>query len=193
MNAMLTLMAGLLIVALDFEVSIGGIAINIISDIIGHFIIIFSAKKLIPWSPCFKKTIKHGILGAIFYLGYRISINMGAVISLQLFFSGFGAIFYIYMTYYIMEGLVVKNKMEKMTEPNGNLKGSWVAMAIVAFAYCFASLMNLQQVMIELGVPGLDNIILLVLNGAVLITTVFFVMVLNQNRMLLLAKQEKGN
>ena len=46
---------------------------------------------------------------------------------------GMGAIFYIYMTYYIMEGLMVKNKMEKITEPNANLKGAWMALAVAQF------------------------------------------------------------
>lgn len=130
MKDLIKVMAGLFILSLDNRVQMDIVAINVITDIVGHALVIWGVTGLIPWSPCFKRSRTHAVLSLIFCLGIRgVTYFQWPQAFISLVY-GMSAIFYIYMTYYIMEGLMVKNKTEKITEPNANLKGAWTALAV---------------------------------------------------------------
>lgn len=182
---------GLLITAVDMEWLIAGVQINLLSDLAGYILILIGLKGMLEWSPCFKRSRKHALLSLLSYIGLRISLNLGAGQQAIGLFVGLGTIFFIYMTYYMMEGMIVKNKTEKVFEPNANLKGSWIAMAAAMFVYCFCNLADLKAIAEQYNLPGLENLVMMILSVAVFATEAFFCMVLNQNRMLLFPVQQE--
>lgn len=192
MNCIIKIIIGILITAIDMEMRIGGVQINIVSDLIGYGIVIWALKDMIPWSPCFKKSRKFAILSIITYIGLRFSLNIQTELNWRVAFIGFGTIFFIYMTYYIMEGMLVKNKMEKIYEVNQNLRGSWIIMTISIFIYCFLSITDLSVLTQEWGLPGLENLVLAIVGVICFAALIYHLMILNQNRMALQKVSEEA-
>lgn len=91
-----------------------------------------------------------------------------------------------------MEGLYVKNKTEKIYELNSQLRGSWIAMAISRFVYCFLGLTDLESLTAEMGIEGMESMILVVVSAVAFVIEAFFLLTLNQNRMLLEEKDKVG-
>lgn len=193
MSCFFKMIVGFLFLAFRFQVEIVGMTVDVLSDIIGYGLIIWSCKEMIEWSPCFKKTRKNAILALILYVGNVVMQNFNASSVMQGVFLGFGTITFIYMTYYILEGLYVKNKTEKVYEVNSQLKGAWIAMAVARFLYCFFSLADLETLTEELGIVGSESFILQIIEMIGLLTQVFFILTLNQNRVLLEENQKKQN
>lgn len=191
MKALMKLMAGLFIVALDGRVQMNIILINIITDAAGYALILMSLTELIPWSPCFKRGRRHAIGAFISSLGIRAVNYFELPQSFYALVYGMSAIFYIYMTYYIMEGLLVKNKTEKITEPNSNLRGAWTALAIAQFLYSFCYLAEIGSLLEGVGLGGLEAPVKALFGAAAFAANTFFVIMINQIRMLLFPKQEE--
>ena len=190
MKDLIRVMAGLFIISLDNRVQMDILTVNVITDIVGHGLLIWGVTGLIPWSPCFKSSRTHAILSLIFCLGVRLVSYYPVMHSLSALMYGMAAIFYIYMTYYIMEGLMVKDKMEKITEPNANLKGAWIALAIAEFLYCFCYLAEIGEVLVEIGLGGLEGPARGLMGAAAFATSTFFIIMINQVRGLLFPKEE---
>lgn len=190
MKDLIRVMAGLFILSLDNRVRMDIFTVNVITDIVGHGLLIWGVTGLIPWSPCFKSSRTHAILSLIFCLGVRVVSYYPVMHSLTALMYGMAAIFYIYMTYYIMEGLMVKDKMEKITEPNANLKGAWIALAIAEFLYCFCYLAEIGEFLNEVGLGGLEGPIRGLTGAAAFATSTFFIIIINQVRGMLFPKSE---
>ncbi len=190
MKDLIKVMAGLFIISLDNRIRMDIIMVNIVTDIVGHTLLIWGVTGLIPWSPCFKLSRKHAVLSLIFCLGTRLVTYLNMPQSVMALMYGMGAIFYIYMTYYIMEGLMVKNKMEKITEPNANLKGAWMALAIAQFFYCLCYLADIGEFLEEVGLGGLESPVKGLFGAAAFALSTFFIIMINQVRGLLYPKAE---
>lgn len=191
MKALIKLMAGLFIVALDGRVQMSMVLVNVITDVVGYALIFIGLTELIPWSPCFKRGRKHAVGAFIFSLGIRAVTYFGLSQSFAALAYGMTAIFYIYMTYYIMEGLLVKNKTEKITEPNSNLRGAWTALAVGQFLYSLCYLAEIGSFLEEVGLGGLDAPVKALFGAAAFATNTFFIIMINQTRLLLFPKQEE--
>lgn len=189
MNSLIKVMAGLFIITLDGRIQMDIVMANILTDIVGHALVIWGVTGLIPWSPCFKSSRLHAVLSLIFSLGTRVVTSQGMSQSFMALMYGMTAIFYIYMTYYIMEGLMVKNKMEKITEPNSNLKGAWMALAVAEFLYSFCYLADIGSLMQEFELAGLEGAVRGLVGAAAFATSTFFIIMINQVRGLLFPKQ----
>ena len=190
MKALIKLMAGLIIITLDGRIQLDIMPVNVITDIVGYGLIIWGATELVSWSPCFKSCRLHAVLSLIFSLGIRMVTYFEMSHSFVALMYGMTAIFYIYMTYYIMEGLMVKNKMEKITEPNANLKGAWMALAVAEFLYSLCYLADIGTFLEEVGLGGLEAPVRGLVGAVAFALNAFFVIMINQVRGLLYPKKE---
>lgn len=189
MKALIRLMAGLIIITLDGRIQMDTVVINVITDLVGHALIIWGATGLIPWSPCFKSCRLQAVLSLVFSLGIRLVTYYELPHSFAALTYGMAAIFHIYMTYYIMEGLMVKNKMEQITEPNANLKGAWMALAVADFLYCLCYLADIGTFLEGVGLGGLEGSVRGLVGAAAFALNAFFVIMINQVRGLLYPKK----
>lgn len=192
MNCFIKMIIGFLFLAFDFQIKPGGLTLDLASDIIGYVFIIWSCKETIEWSPCFKKTRKHAIIALIIHILSVIAQNINAGFTIEGALLGIETIAFIYMSYYVLEGLYVKNKTEKVYELNSQLKGAWIAMAVSRFVYCVLTLADLNTITEGLGIVGMEGTILTILNAVAFIIEVFFLLSLNQNRILLEEKKKEG-
>ena len=196
MSDFLKIIIGFLFLVFNIQVKLGSITLDIIPDFIGYALIILAGKGLVEWSPWFKKTRKHAIIALVISICRLIAQNVNATFTVQGTLLGIETIAYIYLSYYILEGLYVKNKTDKLYELNGQLKGSWIAMAVSRFLYCFLGLTDLNSLTAEFGIEGMESTILLIISAVVFVVDAFFVLTLNQNRMLLeeksKVKEKKG-
>lgn len=185
MSDFLKMILGFLFLVFNIQVKLGSITLDIVPDFIGYVLIFLACKDMIEWSPCFKKTRKHTIIALVISVCRIFAQNINAGFTVQGTLLGIETIAYIYLTYYIMEGLYVKNKTEKVYELNSQLKGAWIAMAVSRFLYCFLSLADLDSLTKEFGIEGMESIILLIISAVAFVVEAFFLLTLNQNRMLL--------
>lgn len=190
MKNLIMLMAGLLIATFDERVQMSIIPINVVTDIVGYALVIWGLTGLITWSPCFKRARTYAVLAMISTLGIRVVNYFGIEYSADALTYGLAAIFYIYTTYYVLEGIMVKNKTEKITEPNANLKGAWMALSVAQFLYSICYLTDIGGLLENIGLGGLEDPIKSLFGAAAFATNAFFVIMLNQVRMLLFPKQE---
>jgi len=189
MNCFIKLIIGFLFHAFDFQMNVGSFTFDIVPDFVGYGLIFWACKDMLDWSPCFKKVRKHAVIALVISVIGMIAQNGNAGFTIQGTLLGIETIAFIYMSYYILEGLYVKNKTEKIYELNSQLRGSWIALAVAHFLYCFCMLTDLEALTKELGIEGAENMILTVISGIAFVVEAFFLLTLNQNRVLL---QEKN-
>lgn len=192
MKDLIMLMAGLLIATFDERVQMSFIPVNVVTDIVGYILLIRGLTGLIPWSPCFKRSRTYAIFAMISTLGIRVVNYFGIAYSADALTYGLSAIFYIYTTYYILEGIIVKNKTEKITETNANLRGAWMALSVAQFLYSLCYLADIGNLLEGIGLAGLEDPIKSLFGAAAFATNAFFVIMLNQTRILLFPKQEEA-
>lgn len=191
MKEFIKLMAGLLIISLDGRVQMNLTAVNVVTDLAGHALIIWAVTEMMEWSPCFKRCRNYAVLSLVGSLAVRLVTWKGLTGSFPALAYGLAAIFRIYMTYYMMEGLMVKNKMEKITEPNANFKGAWMALAVAEFLYCLCYLTDIGELLAEFGLGGLEGSVRALVGAVAFALNAFFVIVINQIRELLYPRKSE--
>lgn len=182
MKDLIKVMAGLFIISLDNRIQMDILPVNVATDIAGHLLLIWGVTGLIPWSPCFKSSRFQAVLSLAFCLGIRLVTYLKLSHSAVALMYGMSTIAYIYMTYYMMEGLMVKIKTEKLTELNANLKGAWMALAVAGFVYCLCYLADIGSFLQEVGLGGLESPVRALTGAAAFGTNAFFVIMINQIR-----------
>lgn len=190
MSGFFKMIIGFLFLVFNIQVKLSSITLDIVPDFIGYILIILSCKEMIEWSPCFKKTRKHTVIALVISICRIFALNMNVGFTTQGALLGIETMAYIYLSYYVMEGLYVKNKTDKVYELNSQLRGSWITMAISRFLYCFLSLTDLDSLTKEFGIEGMESMILLIISAVVFVIEAFFLLTLNQNRMLLEEKSK---
>lgn len=190
MSDFFKMMIGFLFLVFNIQVKLESITLDIIPDFIGYGLIFFAVKGMIDWSPCFKKTRKHAGIALVISVCRIIALNMNLAFTVQGTLLGIETIAYIYLSYYVMEGLYVKNKTEKIYELNSQLRGAWIAVAVSRFIYCFLGITDLDSLTKELGIEGMESTILILISAIAFVVEAFFLLTLNQNRMLLEEKNK---
>ena len=181
---------GFLFLVFNIQVKLGGITLDIVPDFIGYGLIFLATKGLLEWSPCFQKTRKYAVIAFVISVCRIIAQNINATFTVQGTLLGIETIAYIYLSYYVMEGLYVKNKTDKIYELNSQLRGAWIAVAVSRFIYCFLGLTDLDSLTAELGIEGMESTILVLISAVTFVVEAFFVLTLNQNRMLIEEKKK---
>lgn len=190
MSNFLKMIIGFLFLVFNIQVKLGNITLDIIPDFIGYILIFLAVKGMIEWSPCFKKTRKHAMIALVVSVCRIIAQNTNAIFTIQGTLLGIETIAYIYLSYYVMEGLYVKNKTDKIYELNSQLRGAWIAMAVSRFIYCFLGITDLNSLTTEFGMEGMESIILVIISTVEFVVEAFFLLTLNQNRMLIEEKNK---
>ena len=190
MSNFLKMILGFLFLVFNIQVKLGGITLDIVPDFIGYGLIFLAAKGLLEWSPCFRKTRKYAVIAFVISVCRIIAQNINATFTVQGTLLGIETIAYIYLSYYVMEGLYVKNKTDKIYELNSQLRGAWIAVAVSRFIYCFLGLTDLDSLTAELGIEGMESTILVLISAVTFVVEAFFVLTLNQNRMLIEEKKK---
>lgn len=189
MKDMIILMAGLLIATFDERVQMNIIPVNLVTDIAGYALVIRGLTGLIPWSPCFKRARRYAIFAMLSTLGIRAVKYFGIAYSADALTYGLAAIFYIYTTYYTLEGITVKTKTEKITETTSNLRGAWVGLSVAQFLYSLCYLADIGSLLEGIGLAGLETPIKSLFGAVAFASNAFFVIMLNQTRQLLFSKK----
>ncbi len=190
MSNFLKMILGFLFLVFNIQVKLGGITLDIVPDFIGYGLIFLATKGLLEWSPCFQKTRKYAVIAFVISVCRIIAQNINATFTVQGTLLGIETIAYIYLSYYVMEGLYVKNKTDKIYELNSQLRGAWIAVAVSRFIYCFLGLTDLDSLTAELGIEGMESTILVLISAVTFVVEAFFVLTLNQNRMLIEEKKK---
>lgn len=190
MSNFLKMILGFLFLVFNIQVKLGGITLDIVPDFIGYGLIFLATKGLLEWSPCFQKTRKYAVIAFVISVCRIIAQNINATFTVQGTLLGIETIAYTYLSYYVMEGLYVKNKTDKIYELNSQLRGAWIAVAVSRFIYCFLGLTDLDSLTAELGIEGMESTILVLISAVTFVVEAFFVLTLNQNRMLIEEKKK---
>lgn len=191
MKALIELMLGLFIITLDGRAQMNIILVNVITDVAGYGLLIAGMTGLIPWSPCFKKGRWHAAGALVFSIGLRVVQYLELTQEYRAVAYGMTAVFYIYMTFYIVEGIDVKCKTEKRTEQNANLRGIWIVTAAAQMLYSFCSLVDLQGFLEGFQLGVLTAPLRAVLGVLAFVANSFFVITINQIRIQLFPKREE--
>lgn len=190
MTALVKIIIGLLILIIDIEFQIGGFTFDIISDLAGFIIVIIGMKEILDWSPLLKRSKKHAIIGAIAYVFMRVSQIFEEIKLIELIMLAITIITFIYLTYYLMEGILVETKTEKKTEIDGTIRGAWIIMAIAVGIYGFANISDFNSFLAGFQLEGLEYTILWILNVAEIFSGLYFLLLLSQINKLLYPKEE---
>ncbi len=161
MSNFLKMILGFLFLVFNIQVKLGGITLDIVPDFIGYGLIFLATKGLLEWSPCFQKTRKYAVIAFVISVCRIIAQNINA-----------------------------NFKTDKIYELNSQLRGAWIAVAVSRFIYCFLGLTDLDSLTAELGIEGMESTILVLISAVTFVVEAFFVLTLNQNRMLIEEKKK---
>ena len=132
----LLILAGIMLLALDFTVSVGNIRIDVFSDILAYILIIVGLAQLIRRNNIFRKcrsTAIKGLLVAV--LAQAVYCVPSAGGNIILFAKGLATIFFIYFTYYFTEAVALEAKMQDKAAVSRNFRITWGVFGVFIFAY----------------------------------------------------------
>lgn len=190
MTSLIKIIIGLLFLIVDIEIQISSITIDLASNLIGFVFLVIGFQEIMEWSPLMKRSRKHVVIGMIAYILMRISQNFQAAELIERLMIGIEIITLIYLTYYLMEGILVKTKMEKKDEMNGNLRGAWVLFAISIGIYGFARISDFQSLLEIIQLGGLEQFVLRLLEIGVILSGLYFITQLFQINKLLFSNEK---
>lgn len=191
MTGIVKIVIGLILMIIGIEARISWLRFDIISDIIGSILVIIGLNEIIEWSPLLKRSRKHAIIGVVAHVLMYIAGFYEIAKLIELLMLAITIITFIYMTYYLMEGILVKAKTEKKNEISGTIRGGWIILAIATGLYGFASISDFRSLLDGFQLAGLEYMILWFLNVAVTFSGLYFVVLLYQVKLLLYPKEEK--
>ena len=138
------ILAGFLLLTLQFNVKIGSVYIDIFNDILAAVLITAGAFPLGGRNVVFKKFRILSVVSIIFIiLGQVINflmVIMGGDNALKVV-SGVATIFNIYLTYYFTEGLILEAKFQDKSALTRSLRLVWALYGILIFGN-FIALMS---------------------------------------------------
>lgn len=193
MTGIVKIIIGLLLLIVDLEFQIGGMTLDIVSDLAGYIMVIIGLNEILEWSPLIKRSRKHGVIGIIAYIFMRLAGLLDSEKLIGMVMYGITIITFIYMTYYFMEGILVKAKMEKKNDLDGTVRGGWIILVIAMGLLGFASISDLNSILDGFQLAGLEGSIIWILNVAVVFSGLYFIALLYQINKLLYPKEKINN
>ncbi|NLZ80747.1 MAG: hypothetical protein GX913_02940 [Clostridiales bacterium] len=190
MTALVKIIIGLLLLLVDIEFRVAGFTFDIVSDLVGFIFVIIGLQEILEWSPLLKRSRKHAFIGAVAYVLMRFTQSFVLGKLIEMIMLAITLITFIYLTYYLMEGILVKAKMEKKDDITGTIRGGWIIFAIALGLYGFASISDLNSILEGFQLAGLEQSIIWILNVAVIFSGLYFIALLHQINKLLYPKEE---
>lgn len=128
---------GMLFIAFDYFVKIGSFNFDLLTDLIGYGLVFSTIKKFPARNNLFKKLTKFTIIGLITYIGQEILINVNIGMfhyAIYGILSAVGTMAFMYLGFYMMEGMMLEAKINRALKNMQNMRGSAVIFSIVVLA-----------------------------------------------------------
>lgn len=141
------ILAGILLLVLQFHIQIGTAAIDIFSDVIAFILIILGIRNLVPRNVLFKKSRNVSFIGlaaAIIGQGLLFMDWGDAASEMSTLSAGLSTIFTIYFTYYFTEAIVLEAKFQEKSAATRSFRIIWLLMGALIFIHYIAFMSNIS-------------------------------------------------
>lgn len=156
------ILSGIVLLVLQFNISIGSSKIDLFSDILAFILIAIGGFPLAKRNVVFKKMKRIIILGLVLTTLAQI-INIynffGAVANVDAIITGLSTIVAIYFTYYFTEGLILEAKFQDKSAVTRSFRISWLVLgALIFIEYIASTTSNTTLVIMAQAVTGIYTI-----------------------------------
>lgn len=145
------ILVGIALISLELNIKLGGITIDIFNDIIGYVLILIGLIPLAGRNSQFKKSRKTAITGILISCAVQFFyfFDFGEHTALAYTFcKAFTTIFFIYLTFYFSESIILESKMQMKAAVTRTLRITWSILGFMAFAYYIAVMSDLSLVVL---------------------------------------------
>lgn len=129
------ILAGIMLLAVEFTVAVGNIRIDVFSDIAAYILIIAGLAQAVRRNNIFKKCRSTAIKGLLAAVLLQVVYCLPADGNIVLFAKGIMTIFFIYFTYYFTEAIALEAKMQDKSAVSRNFRITWGVFGVLIFAY----------------------------------------------------------
>jgi len=156
------ILVGILLLVLQFNISIGSSRIDLFSDILAFILIAVGGFPLAKRNVVFKKMKGIIILGLVLTtIAQLINIYnyFGAVSNINSIITGLSTIVAIYFTYYFTEGLILEAKFQDKSAVTRSFRITWFVLgALIFIEFIAATSDNMSLIIISQAVTGIFTI-----------------------------------
>lgn len=141
------ILAGVILLILQFNIKIGSATIDVCSDIIAYILIIIGIMPLTKRNIMFKKSRNVSFVGLVAALGCQAVsfIDWGDTAStVTTTVSALSTIFTIYFTYYFSEAIILEAKFQDKSATTRSLRVTWALFGVFIFVHYIAFMSNVS-------------------------------------------------
>lgn len=141
------ILAGVILLILQFNIKIGSATIDVCSDIIAYILIIIGIMPLTKRNIMFKKSRNVSFLGLVAAIGCQAVsfIDWGDTAStVTTTVSALSTIFTIYFTYYFSEAIILEAKFQDKSATTRSLRVTWALFGVFIFVHYIAFMSNVS-------------------------------------------------
>lgn len=141
------ILAGVILLILQFNIKIGSATIDVCSDIIAYILIIIGIMPLTKRNVMFKKSRNMSFVGLVVAIGCQAVsfIDWGDTAStVTTTVSALSTIFTIYFTYYFSEAIILEAKFQDKSATTRSLRITWALFGILIFVHYIAFMSNVS-------------------------------------------------
>lgn len=141
------ILAGVILLILQFNIKIGSATIDVCSDIIAYILIIIGIMPLTKRNIMFKKSRNVSFVGLVAAIGCQAVsfIDWGNTAStVTTTVSALSTIFTIYFTYYFSEAIILEAKFQDKSATTRSLRITWALFGVFIFVHYIAFMSNVS-------------------------------------------------
>ena len=141
------ILAGVILLILQFNIKIGSATIDVCSDIIAYILIIIGIMPLTKRNIMFKKSRNVSFVGLVAAIGCQAVsfIDWGNTAStVTTTVSALSTIFTIYFTYYFSEAIILEAKFQDKSATTRSLRVTWALFGVFIFVHYIAFMSNVS-------------------------------------------------
>lgn len=141
------ILAGIILLILQFNIKIGSATIDVCSDIIAYILIIIGIMPLTKRNIMFKKSRNVSFIGLVAAIGCQAVsfIDWGDTAStVTTTVSALSTIFTIYFTYYFSEAIILEAKFQDKSATTRSLRVTWALFGVFIFVHYIAFMSNVS-------------------------------------------------
>lgn len=141
------ILAGVILLILQFNIKIGSATIDVCSDIIAYILIIIGIMPLTKRNIMFKKSRNVSFVGLVAAIGCQAVsfIDWGDTAStVTTTVSALSTIFTIYFTYYFSEAIILEAKFQDKSATTRSLRVTWALFGAFIFVHYIAFMSNVS-------------------------------------------------
>ena len=141
------ILAGVILLILQFNIKIGSATIDVCSDIIAYILIIIGIMPPTKRNIMFKKSRSVSFVGLVAAIGCQAvsCIDWGDTAStVTTTVSALSTIFTIYFTYYFSEAIILEAKFQDKSATTRSLRVTWALFGVFIFVHYIAFMSNVS-------------------------------------------------